>query len=138
MLNWNSMMHRSVHSPARICESCSMLRLGLLLMMAVGLTGCLPQVDTSPADAAIERWIGQPVRYVLNSWGPPSRSEECGDSQKLIYQASHYDRRSRPANLDPNGFSVRNPLVTDCRGIIGVDGTGTVVTAEWVGEECWR
>lgn len=115
-----------------------MWRLFFIVSLALLSAACLPNLEVGPADRAIERWIGQPMRQVLNSWGPPSRSEVCGESERHVYQASHFDARSTPANFDTTRFSVKTAYDTNCRGIFRVNSVGVVTDAFWLGEECWR
>ncbi|PLX78252.1 MAG: hypothetical protein C0616_15090 [Desulfuromonas sp.] len=115
-----------------------MLRLLSIISLTLLSAACLPSLELGSSDRAIERWIGHPMRQVLNSWGPPSRSEVCGETERHVYMASHFDARSTPANLDPTRFAVKTPYDNNCRGIFRVNSVGVVTDAFWLGEECWR
>ena len=113
--------------------------LALVLLTLLPLAGCLPpDPETSPADEAIARWVGQPVERVIASWGEPLEKRQEEGRTVYVWPASHYDSRYYPANLPPTNRPLSVPAGEElsCKGVVVADEEGIVTRAEWQGYEC--
>ena len=57
----------------------------LVILVGIFLSSCVTQKEF---ETKLASWIGQPERQLINSWGPPNRVYESGDSKYLTWTTS--------------------------------------------------
>jgi len=110
-----------------------------MLLIALGLlAACAAPPTQTPADKAINHWLGHPIAEVIAAWGAPLEELGADGQQLYVWPATQYGRSYYPANLDPRQplpFG-NTPEELACRGVLEVDDEGIVTAAEWQGYEC--
>ena len=108
------------------------------LAVILALAACVTPQTKPPAEQAIAYWQGRSIDDVIAAWGPPTDEKIAENSHLYIWEASHYDQRYYPANLDPSGQAPfrRDREELACKGVFDVDEEGMVTKADWQGYEC--